>query len=85
MTPKTVGSAERKQNEIVKLLLGLLWGRPQKSLLGSLSSDFEFFGVSGVLGGRDFLNSRAPPFWGELSSAEWARSTQLPVPPRLRG
>ena len=44
--------------------LELLWGRPQKSLFGrfqlKVSSDFEFFGVSRVLGGQHFLNSSFP-------------------------
>ena len=34
-------------------------GETPKVTFWSLSSDFEFFGVSGVLGGRDFLQ----PAW----------------------
>ena len=34
-------------------------GRPQKSLFGHFRATFEFFGVSGVLRGQDFLNFRS--------------------------
>ena len=46
----------RVKKSLWELLLGLLWGRPRKSLFSHFLSYFEFFGVRGVLAGFQDLN-----------------------------
>ena len=61
------------------LLLGLLWGRPRKSLFSYFRGDFSFFGVSGVLGGQHFLKLRRQKHAFSQSTTPFA-CTLLEVP-----